>query len=755
MAAAKTTQNHKKYIKYLWAIIFAPVILLLLIVGCVALGLFGELPSIEELQNPKSNLATVVYSSDMKVLGKYYAENRTPAKYKDLDTNLISALVATEDARFYDHSGVDARGLMRVFFKTLLGGDQSSGGGSTITQQLAKMLFPREKNPSKIKMIFRKLKEWIIAFQLERHYTKEEIITMYLNKFDFVNNAVGINSATQIYFNTSPGSLKIEEAATLVGMAKNPALFNPVRRPDTTLHRRNVVMAQMVKYNYLSKEKYDSLKALPLKLNFKPEDHNLGLAPYFREYLRDEFLKKWCKENLKPDGTPYDVYRDGLKIYTTIDSRMQKYAETAVTEHMKELQASFFKDCKKKKNAPFAWNVTQDEIKKIMHQAVRRSERYRVLKLNGLSEAEIEKNFNTPIPMTIFSWKGEIDTTLSPKDSIRYYKSFLQTGLMSMDPHTGFIKAWVGGINHSHFKYDHVKVGKRQVGSTFKPFVYFLAIQEGYSPCHQLPDVPVSVEYDPNQPAWTPVNSDGKYTEKMMTLEYALANSINSVTAQLIKQFGAKAVIDVARRMGITSPMEAVPAIALGTPEISVYEMVGANSTFANKGTWTEPVFVTHIEDKHGKVIQDFFPRTEEVMDEEKAYIMLSLMKGVVTSGTSMRLRFRYKLYMPIAGKTGTTQNNSDGWFMGITPDLVSGVWVGAEDRSVHFTSMAEGQGASMALPVWAKYMQKVYADKSINLTQDDFEKPDKPIQVELDCKKYNAPDNNSFDEFDIGLNPF
>lgn len=756
MAGAKAKHENRKYIKITWAIILSPFIFLLLIVLCVSAGFFGELPAVEELQNPKSNLASIVYSSDMKILGKFYAENRTVAHYKDLDSNLVNALIATEDARFRKHAGVDARGLGRVLFKTVLGRDQSSGGGSTITQQLAKMLFPREKNPGKLSVIFRKLKEWIIAIRLEKQYTKEEIITMYLNKFDFVNNAVGINSATQIYFNTSPDSVKIEQAAMLIGMAKNPALFNPVRRPDTTLQRRNVVMMQMVKYGYLSKTKYDSLKGLPLHLNFQPEDHNRGLAPYFREYLRDVFLKNWCKENLKPDGSSYDIYRDGIKIYTTIDSRMQRYAEEAVVEHFIKLQADFFKDCKNKKNAPFAWNVSKEEIKNIMLQGMKRSERYRLMKLDEASDEEIAKAFDTPVEMRVFSWKGERDTVMTPKDSVRYYKSFLQTGLMSMDPHTGYIKAWVGGINHTHFKYDHVRVAKRQVGSTFKPFVYALAIQEGYSPCDQLPDVPVSVEYDPKQPPWTPQNSDGKYTQKMMTLEYALANSVNSVTAQLVKRFGAQAVIDMAHRMGVETPMEAVPAIALGVAEISVFEMVGANSTFANKGTWTEPIFVTRIEDKHGKVLQDFFPRTEEVLNEEKAYVMLSLMKGVVLHGTSQRLRFRYKLYMPIAGKTGTTQNNSDGWFMGITPDLVSGCWVGGEDRSVHFNGMAEGQGASMALPLWARYMQKVYADKSLHISQGDFEKPEKKISVELDCNKYNKEENNTggFDDFDSGFKP-
>lgn len=751
----KAPDKTRKYVKIFWSLALAPVALILLMITFITLEVFGDLPSIEELQNPKSNLASVIYSSDGKALGKYYAENRTPVKFRDIDSNLVNALIATEDARFYDHSGVDARGLVRVFFKTLLGGDQSAGGGSTISQQLAKMLFPRKENQNKLQIAIQKMKEWVIAVRLEKQYTKEEIIAMYLNKFDFLNNAVGIQSAAQIYFNATPDSLKLEQSAMLVGMAKNPSIFNPAStkqwKKDTTEHRRNVVMMQMVKYGYLTREQYDSLKQIPLKLTFRPEDHNKGLATYFREYLRDNFLEKWVKENPKPDGSYYDIYRDGLKIYTTIDSRMQKYAEEAVIEHMKELQEAFFKDCKRKKNAPFAWNVSKEEIENIMKQAVKRSDRYRALKKAGASDSEIEKSFSTPVEMTVFTWKGEKDTTLTPMDSIRYYKSYLQAGFMSMEPQTGYVKAWVGGIDHVHFKYDHVKVAKRQVGSTFKPFVYALAIQEGYSPCYRVPDVPVTIERE-GLPAWTPRNSDGKYSGKELTLKKALANSVNSVTAHLMKQFGPEAVIDIARRMGISSQMEAVPAICLGTPEISVFEMVGANSTFANKGNWIEPVFVTRIEDKNGKVLQDFTPRTEEVMSEDKAYIMLQLMKGVVESGTGQRLRYRYKLNTPIAGKTGTTQNNSDGWFMGITPDLVSGVWVGAEDRSVHFNSTSEGQGASMALPIWAKYMQKVYADKKLKISKGDFEKPNRNIDIEMDCSKYDTElGTGELEDFDNG----
>ena len=728
----------KKFLLILWGLVVAPFLLVFLVVFMVSMGWFGDLPNVAELQNPKLNLATEIISADGKILGKYYAENRVNVKFKALSPYIVNGLIATEDARFQEHSGVDLRGLFRVLFRTVLGGDQSGGGGSTITQQLAKMLFPRDKNQSKVRLAMRKIKEWIIAARLEQQYTKEEILTMYINKFDFVNLAVGIKSASKIYFNTTPDSLKAEQSAMLVGMCKNPALFNPLRRADTTLQRRNVVLNQMMKYEYLSQHQFDSLKTLPLGINFQQEDHNLGLAPYLREYLRDNFMKKWCEEHPKPDGTQYDVYRDGLKIYTTIDSRMQYYAEQAMTEHMKEVQVRFTKECKQKKNAPFDFRVTKDEIRSIMTSSMHRSDRYRSLKAQGMSAEEIDKNFSTPIPMTVFSWKGEIDTTMSPMDSIRYCKGFLRSGFMSMDPHTGYIKAWVGGINYKHFKYDQVKTSKRQVGSTFKPFVYALAIMEGWSPCQKVPNVPVTFEL-PNQPPWTPENSSEKeFNGRMVTLRFALALSINWVTAYIMKQFGPEPVVQLAHRLGITSEIEPVPAICLGTAEISLYEMVGAMTTFANKGTRVDPIFVTRIEDKNGRVLSDFRPHTEEVMDEEKAYIMIQLMKGVVQHGTGIRLRYKYKLMQPMAGKTGTTQNHSDGWFMGITPNLVSGCWVGGEDRSIHFSSLDEGQGAAMALPIFAYYMQKVYADKKLNLYQGEFEKPAKKISVELDCDKYD-----------------
>ena len=603
----------KQYLRILWVLVLLPIFSISLLVWMVSMEWFGELPKIEDLQNPEMNLATEIISSDGNVLGKYYAENRVNIQYKNLSPFLVNGLIATEDVRFKDHSGIDLRGLFRVLFRTIIGGDESGGGGSTLSQQLAKMLFPREKNQSKMQLALRKIKEWIIAARLEKQYTKDEILTMYLNKFDFINLAVGVKSAAKIYFDTTPDSLKIEQAAMLVGMCKNPSLFNPIRRADTTLQRRNVVLSQMVKYGYLTEQKFDSLKLLPLGINFQKEDHNLGLAPYLREYLRDNFIKKWIDANPKPDGSKYDVYRDGLKIYTTIDSRIQQYAEQAMEQHMKDIQKSFFKECKQKKNAPFDIKLTKEEISSIMNSSMRRTDRYHGLKAQGLSEEEIKKNFNTPVDMTVFSWKGEIDTNMTPWDSIRYYKHFLQTGIMSMDPHTGHIKAWVGGINYKHFKYDHVNINAtRQVGSTFKPFVYALAIMEGWSPCQKIPNVPVTFEL-PNQPPWTPQNSgEEEYNGKMVTMKFALALSINWVTAYIMKQFGPEPVVQFARRLGITAQLDPVPSLCLGTADISVFEMTGAMSVFANKGTRVEPIFVTRIEDKTGRVLAEFQPKRKK-----------------------------------------------------------------------------------------------------------------------------------------------
>ncbi len=728
-----------------------PFLLIFLLVSLVALGLFGSLPKVDELLNPKNNLATIVYSGDMKILGKYYSENRVNVDFNELDKDVVNALIATEDARFYEHSGVDAKALGRSI---LTGGGK--GGGSTITQQLAKMMFPREQL-SKPELIIRKLKEWIIAAKLEKLYTKEEILALYLNKYDFLNLAVGIKSAAQIYFNRSQDSLKIEQAAMLVGMAKNSAFFNPIRFEERTKQRRNVVLKQMVKYGYLTKEKYDSLKVLPLDLAFRPENHNDGMATYFREYLRDNFLATWCKKHINPEtNEPYNIYRDGLKIYTTLDSRMQQYAEEAVYEHMHELQKVFSKECLNKRNAPFAWNVSKQEIDNIMTASIKRSNRYHELKANGLSHDDILKTFYKPAHMNVYSLRGEIDTILTPYDSIKYYKSFLQTGFMAMEPQTGYVKAWVGGINHKHFQYDHVKVSKRQVGSTFKPFVYALAIENGLSPCHRVPNVRTCITTDTGVD-WCPDNADGpndKNVGKMITLKRALALSMNYVTAWVMKQYKPQAVINLVRRLGITADIPEVPSICLGTPDISVFEMVAANSTFANKGTYIQPTFITRIEDKNGKVLEEFIPNSDEVFSEEKAYAMIQLMRGVVDGGTGSRLRFKHKLFNQIAGKTGTTQNNADGWFMGLTPDLVAGVWVGGEDRSIHFNSMAEGQGATMALPIWGRFFSKVYADKQLNASKADFPRPKNlDPNLEMDCSKYDsempvepADEGNEFD---------
>ena len=749
---SKKNPKYKRIIRIFWILLLTPVIGIISLV--VGIALFSDLPDIEQLTNPESNLATVCYSADGKELGRFYLENRVTVHYKNIDQDVIHALIATEDERYYDHSGIDARSLGRVFVKTFAGGSKTSGGGSTITQQLAKMQFHgngEAEHVSKLQRAFQKLKEWIIAVRLERLFTKDEIIALYLNKFDFNYNAVGINSAAKVYFSTTADSLKIEESAVLVGMCQNPSLWNPIIFPENAKKRRNIVLTQMERSGFITDHQLDSLKALPLVTHFNPESHNEGLAPYFREYLRKKFLEKWCSEHLKPNGKPYDMYRDGLKVYCTIDTRMQHYAEQAVEEHMSNLQKSFDVELKDKRNRPFSFRVKKEEIDQIMTSGKKRSDRYRNMKKGGSSDAEIDKAFITPVKMAVFSWHGQIDTTMSPMDSIRYYKGFLQTGFMAMEPQTGYIRAGVGGINFRNFQYDHVKVSKRQVGSTFKPFIYALAIQEGYSPCDQVPCIKTCIPSEDGKTEWCPENAGGKADEKlegkMITLRKALALSVNYISAYLMKQFGPNAVVAFAKNVGITSPLDPVPSLCLGTADISLYEMVGANSTFVNKGTWIEPTFVTRIEDKNGKVLEEFIPKTREVLSEEKAYIMVNLMEGVVQFGTGARLRGTYKLTNPIAGKTGTTQNNSDGWFMGLTPDLVAGCWVGGEDRSVHFDRTEQGQGAAMALPIWAKFFQRVYADKSLKISKGDFPKPKNKIMMDLDCSKFESDEpDNGFD---------
>lgn len=732
----KKNMKFKKYIIIFWSIISAFFCFIIILFLLISMGKLGYMPTFEELENPKSNLAAEVYTADNVLLGKFYIENRTNVHYRDLDTNLVNALIATEDIRFYNHSGIDIKAFLRAVSGIITG--NSKGGGSTISQQLSKLLF-HERPKSSLARVKQKLNEWVISVKLEKRYSKEEIIAMYLNKFDFVNNAVGIKSASKIYFDASPDSLLIEQSAMLIGMAKNPALFNPLRRPDTTLYRRNIVLRQMLKYGYITQDVYDSVKQIPIDMsNFGKQDHITGLATYFREYLRGE-LKNWCNSHFKSDGTPYNLYKDGLRIYTTINSKMQEYAEEAVYEHIgKDLQPAFFKHWKGYTNAPFFFEKNvKKETGKLMKQAMRRSERYKALRRAKVPDDSIRLIFNTPTEMRIFSWNGEIDTIMTPMDSIKYYKFFLQSGLMSVEPHTGYVRAYVGGINYKHFKYDHVKMGARQVGSTFKPFLYTLAMQEGESPCSKIPNIQPIIELD-NGDIWEPRNSNTKKLGEEITLKYALATSNNWISGHLIKRFSPQAVIKIANKMGVKSYIDPVYSIALGSADLSLYEMVGAMNTFVNKGVYIEPIFITRIEDKNGNVIETFVPEQQEAMSEQTAYLMLELMKGVVQYGTGIRLRLTYNFENPIAGKTGTTNNQSDGWFMGIIPELTTGIWVGCEDRAAHFRTITLGQGANMALPIWALYMQKIYADSTLAFFQDDFEKPLKPITVEIDCEKYD-----------------
>jgi penicillin-binding protein 1A len=747
----------KQKVFSIWLVVLSPIILLTVILYLTSVGFFGALPSFEELESPKNNLATEIISSDGVTLGKYFFENRSKVTYDEISPKLVQALIATEDIRFREHSGIDVRALLRAIKGQLSG--SSSGGASTITQQLAKMLFT--KTPaSGFERVMQKFKEWIIAVKLERQYTKDEILTMYLNRFDFINNAVGIKSAAQIYFNTTPAELSLQESAMLVGMLKNPSLYNPNRRAELTESRRNVVLSQMNKYNFISETTFDSISALPIVLDFKKASHNEGLAPYLREYLRGE-LKNWCDNNQKADGSNYNLYTDGLKIYTTINSKMQQYAEEAVQVHMSSLQDDFFTHWKGYSNAPFPKEFDKKQIDNILELGMKRSERYRKLKENNVSLSEIKKVFREKVPMSVFSWKGEIDTIMSPMDSIRYYKYFIHSGMMSMEPNTGHVKAYVGGINYKHFKYDHVKVGKRQVGSTFKPFLYALALQEGYSPCFEVPNVPVVFEKEQwglPEKDWVPRNSDDKYEGLIMNLKFGLANSVNTITAYIMKQFGPHSVLDLAMKMGITSDLSPVPSICLGTFDLSVYEMVGAYSTFVNKGIWTEPIIVERIEDNNGILLQEFSPKTNEAMSEKTADLMVRMLQGVVdgvynpradvTMGTGVRLRRKYKFENEIGGKTGTTQNNSDGWFMGITPNLVTGVWSGNEDRSVHFRTTFYGQGANMALPIWAEYMNRVYSDTtSLGVYPEKFDIP-QSIDLISDCGSKDNGTVNFEEEF-------
>lgn len=780
-----------------WILVLAPFIGLGLLLTIA--GTSKDLPSTSELQNPRSDLATAVLFSDGSIMGQYYRENRIPVSYEHISPHVVNALIATEDERFRDHSGIDIRGTARA--AVFLG---KKGGASTITQQLAKMLF-HQRDKDFWKAVVQKAQEWIISAKLEREYTKDEIIAMYLNRFDWINQAVGINSAARIYFNTTTDSLKLHEAALLVGMCQNPSRFNPMRFAERAQERRNVVLNQMERNGLLTERQCDSVKALPLGLDFQRVDHTEGPAPYLREILRKQLQDLLSEKDpktgelriAKADGSPYDIYTDGLKIYTTVDRRMQQYGEYAVREHLgTELQPQFFKDIKDKKNRPFDFRVTKEEVSKIMETAMERSDRYKTFtgklcancqrpaayietitedgkklfhcdpdkggcdtKWPVLKESEIIAAFDKKQKMRVFSWRGEIDTTFSPNDSIRYYKSFLLSGLLSVDPHTGFVKAWVGGPDFKHFQFDHVQQAKRQVGSTFKPFIYATAIREGMDPCLRVPNQKTCFDMPEGQPDWCPENSDAKYGG-MLTVKGAMANSVNTVTAYLMKQYSPQAVTVLARHMGIKSDLVPVPSLCLGVADLSLEEMTSAFATFANEGVHIDPIVFTRIEDKSGNAIYDVTPTTEEALDPRTSYIMLDMLKGVADRGTAMRLRMGWgnrakygNIKNPTACKTGTTQNNSDGWFIGITPDLVTGVWTGAEDRSVRFSRTDLGQGANMALPIYGYFMNKVYADATIDISKGDFPRTAGLGDLNLDCGKQPG-DTEIFTEPEEGGGP-
>ena len=751
-------EDFSKYIKWMWKLFFGGMAFVALLLALASFGVFGEMPTFEELENPQSNVATEIISADGVTIGKFYSENRTPVRYSDLPPHLIQALVATEDERFYSHSGIDMRGTFRAAFS--LG---SKGGASTITQQLSKLLFHGEGSRNILLRIMQKAKEWIIAIRLERQYTKSEILTMYLNKVDFINTAVGIRSASRVYFSKEPKDLTITEAATLVGMLTNPSLFNPVKRPEKVQQRRNVVLKQMYRNDFIDENTKERLQKEPLIIRFSPDSHNQGLATYFREYLR-EFMKKWVKENQKPDGTSYNIYRDGLKIYTTIDSRMQQYAEEAMQQHMANLQQVFFEESKKNPTAPFR-DLTPEQVQTNIERAMKTSERWKQMVAQGKEEAEIRRSFKVKTKMTVFHWRGEKDTIMTPLDSIKYYKHFLHTGMLAMEPETGHIKVWLGGINQKYFKYDHVNQGARQVGSTFKPFVYATAIDQlKYSPCDSIIDAPYTIPAGRfgTIESWTPKNSDGKFSG-IQTLKTALAKSINTASVKLIDRVGPSAVVDLVHKLGIKSEIPKLPSIALGSVEITVHDMVAAYSTFVNQGIYIEPTMITRIEDKNGAILFESVPKSKDVLSKDVSYAVVKLLEGVTQSGSGVRLRtgpwgnssYRavtghpYQFTNPIAGKTGTTQNQSDGWFIGMVPNLATGVWVGGDDRATHFKGIINGQGATMALPIWAIFMKKCYADPSLNVSKKDFPRPEN-LSIKVDCWKKVEPveqDTNT-DEF-------
>src|SRR5450759_646688 len=777
----KGDTNNKKYQIWFWAIFIFPFIVVITLFILISRGKLGPMPSFGELENPEYYLAAQVLSEDGVLLGKISIENRTWTEYKDLSQYVTDALISTEDIRYNRHSGIDIRGLGRAVVRTVLLG-QSTGGGSTITQQLAKQLYPRDTARNSvlmknIKLSVSKFKEWQTAVKLERSYTKEEIITMYLNKFDFSYNAIGIRSAARVYFNTTPDSLSLQQAAVLVGMLKASTRYNPIRNYDLMLQRRNVVISQMAKYGYINPSLADSVMKLPIDVDFRIEDHNSGLATYLRQYLTNIMRKPepdknryvqqtsyddalwewnnntlygWCNKNKKPDGTSYDVYRDGLKIYTTINSRMQKYAEEALAEHLsKEVQPDFYKRARWFKNPPYSDDLTRKEVDDLIMTSLKQSDRYYIMRVRGIPEDSIMLAFNTRVKMRVFSWKGDRDTIMTPLDSIRYYKYFIRSAFLVENPHNGYVQAYVGGPDFRYFKYDAVTQQRKQVGSTIKPFLYTVAMQNGYSPCYEVEDIPRSFDIPGDSVPWSPRSTGPKqYHGKDVTLAWGLAESENYISAWLMKQFKPTAVTDLMHKMGVRSFIDPVPSIFLGTPDIKLEEMVGAYGTFANKGVYTRPMYVTRIEDKNGNTISRFTPKIEEVLSEDQAYLMLNLLQGVIKTGTGGRIRREpYNLLNQIGGKTGTTQEHSDGWFMGVTPNLVGGVWSGWEDRSIHFETLGEGQGANMALPIMAIFLKKVYSDPQFGIMEaDEFERPS-DFNWELDCdkvKKTNSRRDNS-----------
>lgn len=731
-----------RWIKRLWIVFGAGILLFVLFMFALSWGWFGYMPDIKALEDPRTNLATEIYSSDGEILGKlFYLEDRTNIEYSDIPEHLVNALIATEDARFYKHSGVDPKSLLRAV--TLLG---KRGGGSTITQQLAKNLFHPERR-NKIERVVQKLKEWIIAVQLEKRYTKDEIVMMYFNTASW-GYSTGIKSAAKTFFNKTTSELNVEESAVLVGMLKAPTTYNPKRNPEKSKGRRDVVLGQMNKYEYLSDSQLDSLQAIEIELDYNLSSHDRGMATYFREHVH-QFMKNWCKEN------GFNVYNDGLKVYTTIDSRMQQYAEEAVNEHMVELQDQFFRETKRLRANPWrdeehAWKEDKDYIPKHL----KRTPQYLALKKQGKSHKQIMVEMEKPVQLSIFSWDGEIDTTMSVIDSLKYYKQILHSGFMAMNPHTGHIKAWVGGIDFKHFQYDHVnKRATRQVGSTFKPIVYARALEDRVvQPCEYIPTTSVTFELDDGD-TWTPRNSDDPDESELRVYE-CLKKSLNTGTARVMKRMEPQSplkVKDFSDKLGIdTRKFVPYPSICLGTMDLSVYEMVGAYGAFANQGTWTEPVYITRIEDKHGNILQEFIPNTTEAMSKQTAYTMVQMLQKVTEGGgTAARLRFRYNIRTPVGGKTGTTQNNSDGWFIGVTPDLVGGCWVGCEDRQVHFRNTAYGQGANMALPIFGIFLNDVYADRSIKISQEAFEKPEGEFEITMDCEAFDEQHQDDPDVVD------